>query len=196
MSKLNHIEFAHFPKPFISQMLQNSHGTLQYLRIRTLEIPEINFSKLRKFALDMISSQEFRENFPQMLSKMENVEIVDLWLYGNPQQTLEYISQNYTKHCISTVLDVMPDSIPVKIVTEVCELEDLENKNHLDAIEYLHICCPEDGGDFGYQNGWDRYKEILDQCISLKAIEISTLKHNLCLSADTPTKGAQQLQLQ
>lgn len=75
----------------------------------------------------------------------------------------------------------------VKILTNIWSLKELENKKYVHIVEYLHLSlsyhnllspntyCPDDIDHFS--NGLDRYKEILDQCINLKAIEICADDH-------------------
>lgn len=48
-------------------------------------------------------------------------------------------------------------------------LSDLENKKYISHLEYAHAY-----NDYAFDGEWDRYREIFDQCVNLKAIELRT----------------------
>lgn len=98
---------------------------------------------------------------------MENVEVVALSFNGESTQVLEFILNNYKKHSISSWARIS-QNMPVKIIKDLYHLRHLQNQNHLEAIEYLHLAFY---GQDDFKYGWDNYKEIFDQCINLKEIE-------------------------
>jgi hypothetical protein len=109
MKKLKEISFGHdLPldyDPFISQILQNSHKTLSVLQLPRFIMPDLTFSNMTNLTLgivgDDISTKDFKQNFPQILKNMENLESVHLDMFDDWQLICEYINQNYSKHCIA-----------------------------------------------------------------------------------------------
>ena len=108
---------------------------------------------------------------------MERLQTVKLSLvkpgYGD---VCEYIAKHYEKHCISAESGCeyleMLNIIPAKILTDVCDLEkSLHNFKYVSGLQYLHlsIYSPEEP----MVCGWNKYQEILDQCLNLKAVEFT-----------------------
>jgi hypothetical protein len=100
---------------------------------------------------------------------MENLESVSIFLDGPWQEVGKYISENYNEHCIESSEKDTLDLIPVKIFYPLSALIFLDGKKYTPHLEYI--------GDFSFHqhdpmaNGWDRYREIFDQCVNLKAME-------------------------
>merc|ERR1711925_15452 len=92
------------------------------------------------------------------------------------RDTCEYIAEHYDKHCISaTLFDPelkILNIVPVKIVSHVDDLEqNLQHCKYISGVQYIHVCIeqPEES----MRNGWDKYQDIFDQCLNLKAIELT-----------------------
>jgi hypothetical protein len=88
MKKLNHINFdsdcESLPEtvdPFMLQILENSHETLQCTSISRFCIPDISFPKLKTLTIEIgqdIRLPEFKTYFPLVLKNMERLETVKL----------------------------------------------------------------------------------------------------------------------
>jgi hypothetical protein len=182
MKKLNEITFdpeceelGEEFNSFAFKLLQNSHTTLRTLDVPKFVIPDIHFPNLTNLDLSIglnhISLQEFKMSFSKVLQNMENLETVGVGLLANSWYDVgEYICDNYANHCISASDPETLGVMPVKILQEIGRLvPSFENKKYISHLQYLHVYIfdPEDLMD----HGWDRYHEIFDQCINLKAIE-------------------------
>merc|ERR1711964_47921 len=96
--------------------------------------------------------------------------------------TCRRIAEHYGKHCISLnvgFLTNMLNIVPAKIVTGLNDLEPLHNSKCTEHLCFLHMFL-EDRFLYMYLEdpvgyGWRNYKNIFDQCSSLKEISI-TLK--------------------
>jgi len=164
---------------FAFQMLQNSNETLRTLRIPRFVIPDICFPKLTNLHLRIgdnnILLREFQNCFPKALKNMENLKTVHLELYELGFLPLcQHICENYSKHCISASeegCEVLNIIMPAKIVERIY-IWSLENKKYASHLEYIHMYI---SPKVNYPlNKWNRYQEIFDQCINLKAIEFET----------------------
>jgi hypothetical protein len=112
------------------------------------------------------------------LKNCENIKRVKIALDDTDsffQSILEYIGNNYAKHCISceddTELNILK-YVPVKILENVEDLEDsLQNSKYASSLVYLHavILTPKKPMDYG----WDNYRDTFDDCVNLKAITFS-----------------------
>jgi len=187
MKKLNYIYLnshcENLPEtvdPFIFQILKNSHETLQFARISRFCVPDISFLKLKTLEIDIgidICVPEFKTCFPRILKNMKRLQTVMIRLLGPTYcDVCEYIAQNYGKHCISA--DASHDDIemlnivPVKILINVFDLEEnLQNFKYVSGLQYLHVSInfPEEP----MTCGWDKYQELFDPCLNLKAIEFT-----------------------
>jgi len=190
MGKLNSIWFEatnltlpETVNPFMLQMLKNSHETLQTTRISRFCIPDISFPKLKILEIVIgkdICLPEFKTYFPLVLKNMERLQTVTLRLSGSDYVGVcKYIIKNYGKHCISATASSynILHIVPAKIVTGVLELEeDLQNAKYVSGLQYLHVIIDSIGEPMGY--GWDKYQEILDQCLNLKAVEFTWFDEN------------------
>ena len=65
--------------------------------------------------------------------------------------------------------------MPVKILQQTQNVGYFENK-YISHVQYVHfkIWNPEES----MSNGWDRYREIFDQCINLRAIGLEGIAGN------------------
>jgi hypothetical protein len=184
MKKLNHINFHRNPEPTMSdsfslQMLTNSRETLQYLKLSNLIIPEMCLSKLHRLELNLYrhtSLLQFKNYFPQTLKKMKNIEKVRLGLFvqSDTKNISEYIAENYKKHCISAIEwdpIVVLDLFPVQILVGIIEIDQkVKNRKYAHEIRYLDIIVDP---EYPFENGWENYREIFDQCTNLEAISLS-----------------------
>jgi hypothetical protein len=109
---------------------------------------------------------------------MKNIEEIEIKLQGVDGCVLfcEYIGQHYEKHCISADSGNLLNVIPVKILECVLDLNGLENKKYIEDLEFIHldIVSP----DQPLINNWDRYKEIFDKIIQLKAVSFECADEN------------------
>jgi len=186
MQKLNHIKFESdeqkLPEtidPFMIQMLENSHETLQYTSISRFCIPDISFPKLETLRIEIgkdICLPEFKTYFPQVLKNSERLETVELrWDRDLPAcyNIFEYVVNNYEKHCIRGCVgrnSKFLNFVPVKIVTRVFSLEFPQNLKYVSGVQYLHVTVGIRQPPMLF--GWDKYKEFFDQCLNLKEIEL------------------------
>jgi hypothetical protein len=189
MQKLNYIHFGSdlgsLPDtvdPFMLQILENSHETLQYTSISRFCIPDICFPKLNALTIEIgqdICLPEFKTYFPQMLKNMERLETVELFVLEPAYHDIyEYVANNYEKHCIrgSANSTRLLNIVPVKILIGVSDLErDLQNMKCVSGIQYLHVWIY--NTETPMRCGWDKYQEIFDQCLNLKAIELSWMRN-------------------
>jgi len=163
---------------FILKMLLNSKETLQTLHISKFTLPHKKFLKLSTLELkigeEYMSLHEFQTIFSRVLKYMENLETVSLDQCGDTAHVCEYIAKNYAKHCISASgPECTLNRVGVQIFTGRTspafsgDLAKLENKKYGHNLQYLHmwICA-----NNPMVNGWDRYREILDQYTNLKVI--------------------------
>ena len=166
--------------PFILQILENSHETLQDASISRFCIPDISFSKLKTLEIVIgkdICLPEFKTYFPLVLKNMERLQTVKLSLMDPGYNDIcEYIVKHYSKHCISAssaederyeILNI----VPVKILSGVFDLrKSVQNFTYVSGLQYLQMSIYDDE-DFS----WDKYQESFDQCLNLKAIELTWL---------------------
>jgi len=191
MQKLNFINFYHHTSlpeivdSFILQMLKNSHETLQIATISRFCIPDISFPKLKTLQMTIgkdICLPEFKTYFPLVLKNMERLQTVRVYLGGSGYDDVcKYIAKHYNKHCISADAfdDVhkMLNIVPVKILTDVYDLEeDLQNFKYASGLQYLHVNIYSPTEPMSC--GWDKYQEILDQYLNLKAVELTWKQGN------------------
>jgi hypothetical protein len=185
MKKLNDIDFdcgEHSLdtdyETLIFQLLQKFQKTLHILHLPQFLVPDLNFPNMTKLTLTVgtnILINDFKTNFSQILKNMENLELVQLVMYGDWKPICEYVNQNYAKHCIGGYLyraEIL-DIVPIRITEYIRDLTThLENKKYADQIQYAHfyIVCKKP-----MIHGWDRYKEILNHCTNLKAIEFTSI---------------------
>merc|ERR1712034_170664 len=89
----------------------------------------------------------------------------------------EYIVKHYSKHCISAsaayeMYEMLLNIVPVKILTGVIDLqENLQNFTYVSGLQYLHVWMFD--AEEPMIHGWDKYQESFDQCLNLKAIEVT-----------------------
>jgi len=111
---------------------------------------------------------------------MENLKTVELRLKKPFLLLCQHICENYGKHCSgalstanrSRVLDILP----VKILEGIGYLKKtLSNKKYTFQLEYAHIHINPSNPMMA---GWNRYQEIFDQCINLKAIELALVTND------------------
>merc|ERR1712034_215994 len=89
----------------------------------------------------------------------------------------KYIVKHYSKHCISASeaeyeMYEKLIIVPVKILSGVFDLsEHLQNLKYVSRLQYLQVDIydPEEPMHWG----WDKYQESFDQCLNLKAIELT-----------------------
>jgi len=197
MKKLNEIIFATDGEEiceqfdsFAFQILQNSNKTLRTLNIPKFVIPDISFPKLTNLHLRIgennILLHEFQNYFPKTLKNMENLKTVelDLWKPGC-LPVCQHICENYDKHCISAldVLDDILNSMPVKILEGINPWI-LPNKKYTSHLEYVHVYIDAKNP---MRLGWDRYQELFDQCINLKAIELGAYSSSNFVTETLPS---------
>lgn len=187
MKKLNHLSFdspdrytfSPEDESFMFNIIQNSRQTLRYLRALTLQFSNLHFPNVEDLELanHVVTRENLENNFPEAMKNMENLRLVKFALFDNTYSIVcKYIAEKYPNHCISLDLAGMPPDIlnlvKPKILSNVSAISHLENKSATHYIEYLHCLFAE--ADCLMAGGWDRYREILDQCTNLRAIEIST----------------------
>jgi hypothetical protein len=105
---------------------------------------------------------------------MKNLELVHLDMWNESRPFCEYINQNYSRHCIggNFLFKEILDTVPILITEYIRDLtRNLENKRYAGQIQYAHFCIQDLKNPMS--GGWDRYREILDQCTNLKAIEFT-----------------------
>merc|ERR1712034_53557 len=106
---------------------------------------------------------------------MERLETVKLSLVKpGCNDVCEYIVKHYSKHFISRSADTyeMLNIVPVKILTDVVDLrENLQNFTYVSGLQYLHVEILDAEEPMSF--GWDKYQESFDQCLNLKAIELT-----------------------
>jgi len=169
--------------PFIFQILENSHETLQYLIISRFCVPaDISFPKLKLLVIEIgknICVPEFKTYFPLVLKNMERLQTVKLVnvSFSKPDyyDVCEYIAEHYDKHCISADICChnfeISNVAPVKILISVVDLEEnLQNFKYVSGLQYLHIFI--DYPKEPMTCGWDKYQQIFDQCLNLKGVEL------------------------
>jgi len=108
---------------------------------------------------------------------MERLQTVELACFFVENDFWQYIIKHYGKHFISAYViedqvSSMLNAAPVKILTNVVDLEEnLHNLEYVSGLQYLNveIRSPEEP----MSCGWDKYREILDQCLNLKAVELT-----------------------
>jgi hypothetical protein len=191
MKKLNKIHFLTEGEPvkeeftsFISELLHNSQKTLQRLNpVNLIGIADIAFSKLTTLDLfigEEIRLPQFQDYFPKALKNMENLETVEVRCarFGFTP-ICQHIFENYEKHCISSDHDFGDNIVPVKILQGITMQDFLvENTNNVSHLLYVHVLAEtdENGSPQPQTQGWERYQEIFDECVNLKAIELEQYK--------------------
>jgi len=142
---------------------------------------------------ESIDLEKFQNNFPIVLKNMENLNFFALrFRYKSSYPKFwEYIAQNYANHCVSActkneiVYKTILDFVPIKCFVDVKDLICLENKKYISNLQYLHIIIVRKENPMDLN--WDRYRDIFDQCINLKEIEISELSDKNFVTEILPT---------
>jgi hypothetical protein len=164
---------------YIFQIFQNSNETLRSVFLSKLFIPDIAFPNITKLNLcfgENILLHEFQNCFSKALKNMENLETIELDL-DTPGcfPVCQHIGENYGKYCISASMDrfgtdEILNMMPLKILEGIDSLEGgLENKKYISHLQYVQMYIFNSENPMYY--GWDKYREIFDQCINLKSIE-------------------------
>ena len=111
---------------------------------------------------------------------MERLETVKLSLVDPGYNDIcEYIVKHYSKHCISASsaeneMYEMFTIVAVKILSGVFDLQEhLQNLKYVSVPQYLQMSIFDDEDPMSF--GWDKYQEIFDQCLNLKAIQLTWL---------------------
>jgi hypothetical protein len=92
---------------------------------------------------------------------------------------MQHICENYEKHCISSDHAYGENIVPVKILQGITMQDFLvKNTNNVSHLQYVHVETQTDQNGSPdattlHSHAWERYQEIFDPCVNLKAIELA-----------------------
>jgi len=173
---------THNFESFLLQLLQNSQTTLTGLwfpGIKIFDIPIISLPNITQIVVEMFANYNDQiSNFDRFVKNMvRNCEYLEKFTILNIHKCpniVEYIKQNYQKHCISTGYIPSAKILPVKI--SFCHhLSLLQEFEYPSTIEFLRVIVDVSNLSSPFENGWKNYQTNLALCPRLKDMTISCL---------------------
>jgi hypothetical protein len=187
VSIIKHNRFTIEQQYFIEEILKNNNKTLKRIYLSKIIFPNVSFPRLTEIAFSLagkdISAQEFEANFPQLVKNMENVIVALLNINDENTGIYQYIAEYYPKHCIEGTFSdsgMMLDYFPLKIISDLCDLNAIKDKNYINEVEYLQLTSDqEDKHPYNLsEDEWNTYQEIFNQCSKLKKIAFYCEREN------------------